>query len=171
MMCAASRCSSTVALPTSPRPAASLIARLLTEGAADLTSSQVADILDYNGAWYKGTAHNHHICPTIFTLSHRLNDVLPVFVKMVTAPTFPAHETAIATEMMARQLELEREKVKYMADREATRLIKGPGHPLTHDPQPDEIRAITPDTLSKIYSGMLKAENITVAMAGRLTPR
>lgn len=153
-----------------PRPAATLIARLLTEGAADLSSSQIADILDYNGAWYKGSAHNHHVCPTLFTLSRRLDQVLPVFIKMVTAPTFPAHETAIATEMMARQLELEREKVKYLADKEATRLIKGAGHPLAHDPTPEEIRAITPDTLREVYSGMLSAGNITVAMAGRLTP-
>lgn len=153
-----------------PPHAASLIAKLLSEGAAGMSSTDIADKLDYNGAWYRGNAHQHHIVPTLYTLCRRFDAVFPVFMKMLTAPTFPEKETAIAVEVMARQLEVEREKVKYYADREATLLIKGDGHPMAREPQPDEIRAITPAVLSDIYSRMLNPANITVCMAGKLSP-
>lgn len=78
--------------------------RMLREGAGNLTSSQIAERLDYYGAWLELSSSVNYGFITLYSLNKYFARTLAVISEMIKAPTFPAKELSVVADTNKQQL-------------------------------------------------------------------
>ncbi|MBY0244469.1 MAG: insulinase family protein, partial [Sphingobacteriaceae bacterium] len=68
---------------------------LLTNGTALLSAQQIAEKVDYYGAFLQTDYSADHITVSLYTLHKYLNNVLPIVKSVITESTFPEDELSI----------------------------------------------------------------------------
>lgn len=164
----------TIALPAgeaeSPRPGlAGCAAMMLIEGTRRMNGEEIANTLEYNGAWVNTSVSTHYTSIVLSSLNDKFADVLPVLADMILCPTFPPAATARLLQRQAARLDIEREKVTYIADSAIRPLAYGKDNPLARTENPDEVRAFTPQELSDFHFSRLDPSNIHIFLAGNIT--
>ncbi len=153
------------------RPCAlSLSATMLNEGTTSKSSTEIAEILDFNGAWIKHNVNSHHTSLALYSLNSKLRDVLPTIVECIDSPSFPQKEFEVNKEKAACQCELEQSKVSYHSSRDSHRMIYGENHPTSHDETPQEIRGIGIDEIKSLHHLVFTPATCALFVAGRITP-
>ena len=77
--------------------------RMLREGAGNLTSSQIAERLDYYGAWLELSSSVNYGFITLYSLNKYFARTLAVISEMIKAPTFPAKELSVVADTNKQQ--------------------------------------------------------------------
>lgn len=149
---------------------AQLQAALLREGTASTDSATLADILDFNGSWWKGVAHNHYLGATMYSLNNKLPHTLPLFVEMLQAPRMGEEEAAVVKESMACSMEVEQAKVAFHAQQASERAMLGATSPLITNWEPDDIRNIDTAEVRRLYHDNMATTGMAVYISGRVTP-
>lgn len=149
---------------------ARLAAATMLEGAQGMSGAEIADNLDYNGAWCKTSTNIHHRGVVVYSLNSRFDDVLSTTTRVIATPAFPDHEIAVIADKHAAQLSVAREKVTYWATLGLNRLTKGPTHPLAVESTPEQVKALTRDELSGWYNLTLNPGSMHVYLSGHITP-
>lgn len=149
---------------------ASFAAELLREGNATADSEQIADLVDYNGAWFNSTASSHFTTLQISGLTSKLSVLTPVAVRCLIEPTFPseAFDLIRAKGVALQRLNLSR--VSFLANADNHRLIAGPSHPGSRVPSPEEIESISVGDLIEFHRRIVNARHIHAYLCGRISP-
>ena len=147
-----------------------LATELMREGSSFHNGSEIAETLDFNGAWLKCNFHSHHTAQILYSLNSRFNEVLPIIVETITSPTFPMQEFEINREKIAKRKELNISKVAYLSNIGNQQLIFGESHPCSKDETPDEIRNITINDIKNIHKKIFTPNSCELFLAGRITP-
>lgn len=153
---------------TSPAIAV-LAADMQREGSRSMSGAEIASHLDFNGAWIKSSPSSHHTRHSIFTLRHRLKNVLPVFADLIFHPSFPEQELTVRRESLARNIEVSRSNVAYLSRCRSEKMIMGENHPLATEDMPDDIRRITADDLKRFHSAHAGASAVTVLICADIS--
>ncbi len=148
-----------------------LAANLLREGSRNLSSAEIAELLDYNGAWLKSEVSSHHASLVLHTLNSKFEAVLPAVVESILYPTFPQKEFEINREKLACKCELDRKKVSFYSTVESNRMIFGKSHPAAHVDTPRQVRETSAEELKKLHSSVFVAGGCALFLAGRITPQ
>lgn len=164
----------TVALPggeaESPKPGlAACAAMMLIEGTTRQNGEEIANMLEYNGAWVNTSVSTHYSSVTLSSLNDRFDDLLPVFCEMILTPTFPQEATANILQRQAARLEIEHEKVSFLADEAIRPLAFGKDNPLARPDRAEEIRNFTAEELSTFHYSRLDPKGIHVFFAGNIS--
>ena len=69
--------------------------RMLREGTARFTSAQIAERLDYYGAWLELSSSSECACITLYSLCRYLPQTLELLESIVKEPLFPDHELEV----------------------------------------------------------------------------
>ena len=144
---------------------------LMREGSSNHSGAEIAETLDFNGAWLKSDFHSHHSALVLHSLNSRFSQVLPTLIDTITTPTFPTQEFEINREKIAKRKELNLSKVAYLSKRCNHALIYGNNHPCSKDETPEEVRNITIEDIKHIHSNVFTANNCELFLAGRITPQ
>jgi zinc protease len=104
-------------------------ANQLDKGTKNKTSYQLASHFDAFGAHIEVSAGNDFITLTLYTLTKRLVEVLPVVIELLTEPIFPDHEIEIAKSITVQNLRVNEEKTSYLAGKHFRKAIFGKQHP------------------------------------------
>lgn len=147
-----------------------LASELMREGSIKYTGAEIAEIIDFNGAWLKNEFHSHHSTMVLHSLNSKFDKVLPSVIDAIVSPTFPTQEFEINKEKLAKRKELNLTKVAYLSKQSNHSLIYGKEHPCTKDEMPTEVRAISIENLKEIHSLIFTANNCELYLAGRITP-
>ncbi|MBO4995589.1 MAG: insulinase family protein [Muribaculaceae bacterium] len=148
-----------------------IMANMLCEGTADMSGSEISELLDFNGSWYKGMANAHYTTISTYSLNSRLSHVLPAIIGMLTQPSFPEKALRTVCENQAAKIETARKEVDFHSNYSSMRLSMGNGHPLATVPDPERIRALTPDMLREFHARHYRPDAMTVFVAGNITPQ
>lgn len=148
---------------------AALTATMHREGSHKYDGRQISSALDFNGAWMRSDASSHHIRHSLYALSTRLGNVLPIFADIVFNPTFPDNALSVRREALARNIEVSNENVSYLARCASDRMIMGRDHPLAATDTPDMIRAITSHQLSDFNRIRQCAASTSIYICGKIT--
>lgn len=164
----------TVALPAgeaeSPKPGlASCAAMVLIEGTKRMTGEEIANTLEYNGAWINSSVSTHYSTITLSSLNDKFEDLLPVLAEMILFPTFPTEAVANLLQRQAARLDIEHGKVSFLADKAIRPVAYGESNPLARTDSPDEIRSFTPEELSDFHYSRLDPKEIHIFFAGNIT--
>lgn len=143
---------------------------LMREGSKFHTGAEIAEILDFNGAWLRSNHHSHHTALILHSLNSKFNEVLPIIVESIESPTFPQQEFEINKEKIARRKEINLTKVAYLSNQSNHRLIYGNNHPCAKDETPNDVRNITLDDIRSTHNNIFVADGCELFLAGRITP-
>ena len=104
---------------------ADTVSHLLREGTKNFNSKQLAEKLDYFGAYFDVNASKDTTTLTLFSLSRYLSELLPLIGEMLNAAVFPEEELQIHLDRNRQEFLVNIEKVRYKASLEFNQLIFG----------------------------------------------
>ncbi|MGN1246672.1 MAG: M16 family metallopeptidase [Muribaculaceae bacterium] len=148
---------------------ATLMAAMTIHGNATYPSRDVAEKLDFCGSWFNSRCLDHHTTITLHSLNRCFADILPMFADIIMHPAFPEKEFALNKEKMSCAYRTARDKVKYLANIEASRLFFGASHPLARDITDAHFDAISTDDLRAFHHRYYQPQNCTIVLSGRIT--
>lgn len=142
---------------------------LLLEGTLSHPSDELADILEYNGAWSGVDTSTHHSSLSLYCTNSTYPSLLPLVKEMILQPAYESEAVTNALRAEAARLDVENHKVAYRASCAMRNLVYGPGHPLSATPTSERLLAITPDTLRRAHLKRLDPKGMHVYLSGRLS--
>lgn len=143
--------------------------RMLREGTRRYTAAQIAERLDYYGAWLDLSSASEHAFVTLYSLNKYLPQTLDVLESLVKEPLFPDDELATVVENNVQQFKVNMQKVDFLAHRGLMENLYGAGHPSGRMVGEADYRRITSDVLRDFYNRHYHAANCSIYVAGKVT--
>lgn len=98
---------------------------LITEGTSTLTASEIADNIDYYGAYYQAGYSHDFSSLTLFSLNKYLGNTLPIVKELLTDANFPENELQTYLRNQAQRLKINLEKNAIVARRAFSKALFG----------------------------------------------
>lgn len=144
--------------------------RMLREGAGNFTSSQIAERLDYYGAWLELSSSVNYGFITLYSLNKYFAHTLAVIAEMVKAPVFPAKELSVVADANKQQFLVNSTRVEMIARRQLNTALFGLQHPFGRYATTEDYDRITPQVLRDFYQKHYHSGNCSVYVSGKVTP-
>ncbi len=103
--------------------------QMLTEGSAQFSAGDIAEMLDFHGAYLDTTPGRDFASLSLYALNKQMDNVLPLFEDVVKNPSFPDNELRIFLDKQSQQLKVNRQKPGFLARTYFSELIFGKNHP------------------------------------------
>ena len=150
---------------------ASCTASLLAEGSSSYSGEEIANRLEYAGAWINTSVSTHYTSVTLCSLNDKLGFLLPIIHDMILHPSFPEDSTSRILQRNAAKIAVEREKVAFLADEAVRPLAYGLDNPLARTETPDELLSFTPARISSFHQSRLDPHNVHIFLSGKITDK
>ena len=145
--------------------------RMLREGTSRFSSEEIAEKLDYYGAWIELACAAEYTYLTFYSLSKYLPQTLEVLESIIKEPLFPQKELEVVLGTNLRQFLVNSSKADFLANRKLTNALFGSAHPAGHILCEEDYHRITPDILRAFYDRYYHSANCTLYLAGRADER
>ncbi len=145
---------------------ASFCARQLSEGTENFTSKQIADRLDYYGAFFQNDIDDRQSSLTLHCLTRNFKDVWPIVKEIITSPVFNENELKTSLVNGKQKLQSNLKKVEYIARRELLAQLFGEQHPYGLKTSEKDFDALNSDDLKQFYNQFYSAKNCFIMAAG-----
>lgn len=144
--------------------------RMLREGTATYTSAQIAEKLDYYGAWLDLSSSVNCGFVTLYSLGKYFPQTMEILTSMVREPLFPEHELNIVTNMNKHHFMVNNQRVDVLARKKLNQLLFGETHPLGHFAELEDYDCITKEVLTTFYHKHYSSANCSAYVSGKVTP-
>jgi predicted Zn-dependent peptidase len=143
--------------------------RMLKEGSRKYTSAEIAEKLDYYGAWLELSSSMDYAFLTLYALNKYFAEAMEIIESIVKEPTFPEHELQTAIEMNVQQYLVERTRVNSIARRSLMKALFGDQHPAGQYAEEADYRCLTPELLRAFYTKHYHTGNYAIYLSGKVT--
>lgn len=141
---------------------------LLNEGTSKYSSEEIAEKIDYYGAFLQTDFAQDFSSITLYTLSKHLSKVLPVFMEVLNDAIFPEEEVSIFVQNRKEYLNINLEKNDFVARRKFNKAIHGDSI-YGFESTLEHYDALTRAELLSYYQSTYRKENCTLILAGKVT--
>lgn len=142
--------------------------RMLREGTLRYSALEIAEKLDYYGAWLELSSASEYAYITLYSLNKYLPQTLDVLESIVKEPTFPEKELGVVADNNIQQFIVNSSKVDFLAHRALMKAVYGGQHPCGRLVQKEDYKRITPDVLRKFYDRYYHSRNCTIYVSGKV---
>lgn len=142
--------------------------RLLREGTRHHTSAELAEKLDYYGAWLELTVSVHHSYLTLYTLKRYACETFALMGEMLHEPLFPEERLRIISANNKSQYLVNRQRADVIARRLFNRAVYGDNHPCGRFAEEKDFDAITRDDLLRFFTAYYRPDNCNIYLAGNV---
>lgn len=156
---------------TPRRLVAQATAAQLSQGTRQMSSQEIAECFDYNGAWIGSRSTHNHTTLTLNSLNRCFDKTLPVIQDMIFNPTFPERELQVYRNRCLGAFRTARERVKYLAGVEMNRIFFGQDYPLSRAISDENIMSLNAEDLRLFHKQYYHAANRTVILSGGVSQR
>jgi predicted Zn-dependent peptidase len=146
---------------------ASTTCNLLAEGTARMSSEQIAEQIDYYGAYLGYQAHYHHAAITLLTLSRYLPQTIDLLFHIIQDPVFPQHEIDLYLAKRKQEYLIDSQKVNSLSSRRLTEEIFGREHPYGRPPEADSFDAISRQDIIHFHKKNYPLSGATFMVSGQ----
>ncbi|WP_129713619.1 pitrilysin family protein [Pedobacter sp. SYP-B3415] len=139
---------------------------LLNNGTARLSAKEIAERVDFYGAFLQTDYNPDHASLTLYTLNKHLEAVLPIVYDVLTGSVFPDEELAIFVRNQKQKLLVNLKKNDFVA----RRLFSGTlleGTPYGYVPVAEDFDALTRAMLQDYFEAGYGPANCTIIAAGK----
>lgn len=143
--------------------------RMLREGTLKYTSSQIAEKLDYYGAWLELSSSVSHGFITLYSLNKYFPKTLEMVADILKSPLFPEKELGVVCDMNRQQFLVNNSKVEVIARKRLNRQLFGEHHPFGYNIRLEDYDRITPDVLHEFYRNHYHSGNCSVYVSGKVS--
>ena len=144
--------------------------RMLREGSRRFSSAEIAEQLDYYGAWLDLSSSVTHGYISLYSLNKYFPQTIRILASMVQEAVFPEKELHTVLEANKHQYLVNNERVDVLARKQLNRSLFGPNHPLGKYAVLEDYDRITPEVLRLFYDAYYHAGNCTAYISGNVTP-
>ena len=141
---------------------------LLLEGTSTHSSAQIAELVDFHGAFLVPTSGYDQSSLTLFSLNKHLDRLLPLLKDVLTDSIFPEKELATYIRNNKQKLQVSLKKSSFVARRLFNRTVFGSMR-YGYVPDVSDYDRITRDALLALYRQQYKPSNGTLIVAGKAT--
>lgn len=142
--------------------------RMLREGTRRYTSAELAERLDYYGAWLELNTGAEYSFVSLFSLNKYLPQTLGLLESAVKEPLFPEKELRTLAEIYLQQFRVNCSKVNFLARRALAHALYGGQHPCGRLVQEDDYRRLTPSLLREFYDRYYHSGNCAIYLSGKV---
>ena len=144
------------------------VSGLINNGTDKLNAQQIAEHIDYYGAFLQTEYNADHINITLYSLNKHLPLVLPVIYNLFNDAVFPQSELAIYRQNQKQYLQVNLKKNDYVARKTFSNAIFG-DTPYGADIALNHFDNIDREGLLHYYQAAFKADNCCIIAAGKLS--
>lgn len=144
---------------------------LMSQGTESMSPQDIAECIDYNGAWVGPRSTHNHTVMSLNSLNRCLDRMLPVLRDMILSPSFPGRELEVYRNRCLSAYRTSRERVKYLAGVEMNRLFWGDEYPLSAAVTDEDVLALDSELLRRFHGDYIHAANRTVILSGGITAK
>ena len=145
-----------------------MLSAILREGTTSLNAQEIAEALDYHGAWLGCDASSHNATLSLYSLNRNFEKVVPILADIVKNPSFPEQELSNLKSLAANRLRINRQKVAFLAMETFAQRHFGDGSNLGKSVTEESIDSITASELSKFHKQWFAPQNMTVILSGKV---
>jgi len=147
----------------------SLTNSLLSSGSKNLTEQQIAEKIDFYGAYISLQSDRDYATITLFTLNKYLKETIAVIKEIIANPIFPKKEFETEINIKKNQFVLDLTKVKTIASRKFISSIFGEQHPYGTLAVANDFDNIKTSDLKDFYQKYYTIDNCKIIVAGKLS--
>lgn len=142
--------------------------RMLREGTNRFSAAEIAEKLDYYGAWLELSSASEYDFITLYSLNKYLPQTLDVLESIVKEPLFPEKELEVIVNNNIQQFLINTSKVDFLAHRGLVKAIYGEHHPSGHLVQEEDYHRINPSLLREFYTHNYHSSNCSIYLSGKV---
>jgi predicted Zn-dependent peptidase len=142
--------------------------KLLNEGTKNYSSSEIAEKIDYYGAFLEVSSDKDVATVTLYTLNKYLEKTLEVLQEVIRFPVFPEHELETYKQNRKQQHIINSEKVKFVSRLKFSELIFGSEHPYGRQFGLDDFEAVNRKDLIDFHKSRYSSNDCRVIVAGKI---
>ena len=143
--------------------------RLLREGTKRFTSAEIAEKLDYYGAWLELSTSMEYSYITLYSLNKYFANTLEIVESIVKEPVFPEKELNTVVETNKHQFLINSTKVEYLAQKSFASSIFGEEHPCGRFAMEADYDKVTSACLKEFYDQYYHSGNCSIYISGKVT--
>ncbi|MBS2100615.1 M16 family metallopeptidase [Carboxylicivirga linearis] len=146
---------------------ASVTSKAMIEGSEKYTSAEIAEKIDFYGAYIGQQTVFHNSVLTLISLSHFLPETLEVLEDIVKHPTFEQKEIDTILERRKQEYLIESDKVKTLAARAFTQNLYGKEHPYGNFVAQEAFDELTRDEIVDFHKKAYIPEGTHIIISGQ----
>ncbi|MCE9539708.1 MAG: insulinase family protein [Bacteroidetes bacterium] len=147
---------------------AATVNTMLEEGTSKLNAAQIADRVDYYGAFLETGVSQDSASVVLYTLNKHLKSTLPVVEQIIKDSIFPQHELDTHIRNKKQTFLVNNQKVANVARKRFTELLFGEKHPYGINVKEIDFDIINRSHLNDFYSTFYRSNNCKIIMAGKV---
>ncbi len=141
---------------------------MLREGTRDFSAQKLSESLDYFGAHFENATERDNAYVTLYSLNKHLNNTLPLLSEIVKNPVFPESEYSVLAGKQLQILEVNRQKVNFLARTHFNSILFGYEHPYGKFLEPNDIGKVKTPDLVEFHKSQYHSDDCTIIVAGRI---
>ena len=143
--------------------------RMLREGTRRYAAADIAERLDYYGAWLELSSMAEYTSVTLYSLNKYFSQTLDVLESIIKEPLFPEKELKVIIDANVDRFIVNSSKVSFVAQRQLAQALFGPSHPAGKLTCEDDYRQIVPEVLHDFYRRYYRSQNCSVYLSGNVS--
>ncbi|MGL5980225.1 MAG: M16 family metallopeptidase [Phocaeicola sp.] len=144
--------------------------RMLREGTATLSSSEISERLDFYGAWLDLSSSVNYGFVTLYSLNKYAEETLAIVASMVKEPIFPERELSIVCDANKQQFLVNSTRVEMMARKGFNVALFGENHPFSTYAVEEDYDKVTQEVVRAFYEKCYHSGNCSIYVSGKVTP-
>lgn len=144
--------------------------RMLREGTSGMTSVEIAEKLDYYGAWLDLSSSVNCGVVTLYSLGKYFSKTIEVLASIVKEPVFPEKELEVVIDVNRHQYMVNNQRVEVLSRKQLNRSLFGEQHPLGRYAELKDYDAISPEVLKAFYVKHYHSRNCSAYVSGKISP-
>jgi len=142
---------------------------MLREGTRNFSAQKLSETLDYFGAHFENTTERDNAYITLYSLNKHLDNTLPLLSEIVKNPVFPNGEYEVIAGKQRQMLEVNRQKVNFLARTHFNSILFGSDHPYGIYLEPNDISKVNTADLVDFHKSQYNSDNCTIIVAGLIS--
>ncbi len=141
---------------------------MLEEGTSKMTAAEIADAVDYYGAFLEVGVSQDHASMVLYTLNKHLKSTLPVVEQLIKDSIFPQAELDTHLQNKKQLFLVNNQKVATLARKRFSELLFGGKHPYGINVVEKDFDAINIQHLKDFYLKYYRANNCKIILSGKV---
>jgi zinc protease len=147
---------------------AATVNAMLEEGTSKMTAAQIADAVDYYGAFLEASVSQDNASVVLYTLNKHLKATLPVLEQVIKDAVFPQNELDTHLRNKKQKFHVNNQKVANVARKHFSELIFGEKHPYGISVKENDFDVMSRSHLIDFYSTFYRANSCKIILAGKV---
>jgi len=125
--------------------------QMLEKGTREKSASQVAEWFDRFGAHVETSSGADYASVSLYSLTDKISNVLPLFMELLKAPSFPEDELELLKSIYLQNLQVNKEKNSYVAGQLIRKILFGENHPYGSSVEEQDLLSVDTSSIRSFY--------------------